>query len=188
MTELEQVIQSIDDKFGMVADRLNVLTNEVVSARREVIEIKGDISAVKEDIRVLKDEEIEIVNGNNIPIQVKRDDVIAMSYQFLKPGGSIDKKLDEINVTWTENHVKCQKQTVENLKFCQEAHSPSNIVGRWGEKAAKWQKAGQVIVWFILLVMIFGSYFLNHEDRTKQSDELKTTIKTELKQEREKLK
>ena len=176
----ESLSKLVQDSFGVTNQRLNSITQEVLNVRKDMSAVKTDIKNVKADISKLSDQEIEITNGNNIPIQVRRDDVLVRSYNLVKPGGHLDKKIDELNQTWADNLKECRTTCDTNFKECQEKHTPTGMLEAFNKKASTWEKAGKTILWFALLGMIVFSFFFNKQDRAKQADETRALVKEEV--------
>jgi hypothetical protein len=143
---------------------LNAELNNSVGKKIEMIETRLNSLS-----RELQDQEITIINGNNIPVSVKRDDVIAKSYQFLRPGGFLDKKIDVLASDYSDK-----------LKACREDHSASHIFTNIGHKTIKWEKVTRAIVYLIAVAYFTFSFFFNKQDRAKQDNETRTLVKSEI--------
>ena len=167
---------------------MSQITQEVVNVRSDTAGVRSELAEVKKDISELKDQEVDIINGNNIPVSVKRDDVIVKSYHLLKPGGYLDKRIEEVNDTWQESHEKCRAHQIGLITKCQEDHTPQAAVGRFNKAIKPWETAGRTVLWIIAIGVFVFSIIYNKEDRKKQNEDLKDSIKKELKIELEKTK
>jgi len=165
----ESLSKLVEHKFDVVSNRLNSLTTELIKLSTDLEGVKVDVGHVKGDIAELSNQEIRIKNGGKIPVQVRRDDVIGQSYEFIKPGGYIDQKLDSIKADFEGS-----------LRACQEEHTPTHMIGKWGEKAGKWEKAGKVVLWVTMVVVVLVTFLTSRPDSTKHTREIQQLIEAEF--------
>ena len=138
------------------------------------------MSVISEDIAQLKnsieDKEIEVMNGGAITVRVKRDRVIAMSYEAVKPGGSIDTKLSLITNDIDQRIQELKDDVDDSISLCKQHHTFFSSVKRFNKKGGSLKDAIMIIMFFAML----GLTLLIYLHKPPTAEDIKKEIKQEV--------
>jgi len=115
-----------------VSMRLQMLGAKLDNVTEELIGMKTDISSIKENT------EIRVLNGGNIEVTMKTNELLKHLFEQTKTGGIIDEK----------------------FKQCREDHTASKRIGIFDKKSAAWFNVG----YRVLVAVAIGYMFLKMMD------------------------
>lgn len=160
---IDALNENINSRFDILTDRVNDITQAMISTNKTVKLIKDDVEQLKS---VVEDTEIEVTNGGGMAVKIKRDKIIAMSFEAVRPGGSIDVKFDEV-----------REGINSQIDACKSEHSFFSRLGRFNAKGGSVREFVLIVGFFAMALLAIYSTFIK---KTMTAQEIQQQIRTEV--------